>query len=92
MTLKLYVCTLSMLSMPRNTSSHASVRGQEEKADRMVSLKVIADRWQVDRSTARRILRQAGIRPIILGTGRNGSIRYVVKEIEAWVSTRMRAI
>jgi hypothetical protein len=57
----------------------------------LISLKTIAEAWDVDRSTARRLLRAAGVTPVVLGRGRNGSIRYRRDEVEQWILSRRRA-
>ncbi len=55
---------------------------------RAVSLKVIADLLDTTRSSARRWLREAGVRPISLGRGAKGAIRYRWTEVEAWLKSR----
>src|SRR3978361_1020853 len=68
-----------------------STKQSETKEQHLVSLKKISADWEVDRATARRLLRDAGIQPLILGNGRNGSIRYALAEIQAWLQSRERA-
>ena len=53
-----------------------------------VSLKAIAGLLDTTRSSARRWLREAGIRPISLGQGTKGAIRYHWTEVEAWLKSR----
>jgi hypothetical protein len=53
-----------------------------------VSLKAIAGLLDTTRSSARRWLREAGIRPISLGRGAKGAIRYHWTEVEAWLKSR----
>jgi len=53
-----------------------------------VSLKTLAKQLDAHRSSVRRWLQQAGIRPIALGKGRNGAIRYKWRDIELWLKTR----
>jgi hypothetical protein len=55
---------------------------------RAVSLKAIADLLDTTRSSARRWLREAGIRPISLGRGAKGAIRYRWTEVVAWLKSR----
>ena len=55
---------------------------------RAVSLKAIADLLDTTRSSARRWLREAGVRPISLGRGAKGAIRYRWSEVEAWLKSR----
>lgn len=39
------------------------------------------------RSSVRRWLQEAGIRPVVLGRGRNGAIRYRWADIERWMKS-----
>ena len=55
-----------------------------------VSLKTLAQMLDAHRSSVRRWLRQAGIRPIALGRGRNGAIRYKWCDVQDWVDSRER--
>ena len=55
---------------------------------RTVSLKTIAELLDTTRSSARRWLKDAGIRPVALGRGAKGAIRYRWKELETWLNSR----
>lgn len=55
---------------------------------RVVSLKRISELVDAHRSTVRRWLSEAGIRPIALGQGRNSTIRYRWRDIEQWLTSR----
>ena len=55
---------------------------------RAVSLKAIAELLDTTRSSARRWLREAGVRPISLGRGAKGAIRYRWTEVEVWLKSR----
>jgi transposase-like protein len=57
-----------------------------------VSLKTLAQMLDAHRSSVRRWLQEAGIRPIALGRGRNGAIRYRWQEIQAWLNSREQGI
>ena len=48
----------------------------------------LALRWQCSRSSVDRIARRAGMTRLCLGEGRNGSIRYLRKEVLAFETTR----
>lgn len=48
----------------------------------------LAERWQCARSSVDRIARRAGLTRLCLGEGRNGMIRYVRKEVEAYEASR----
>ncbi len=65
--------------------------GPEEAEDfRTISLRALADILDTSRSSARRWLCEAGIRPIAIGRGRNGAIRYRWREVKAWLESRQR--
>jgi len=53
-----------------------------------VSLKTLAKRLDAHRSSVRRWLQQAGIRPIVFGRGRSGAIRYRWRDIQEWIESR----
>jgi hypothetical protein len=55
---------------------------------RAVSLKSIAELLDTTRSSARRWLKEAGVRPLSLGRGVKGAIRYRWTEVEAWLQSR----
>lgn len=54
-----------------------------------ISPNELAERWQCGRSTVDRIARRAGIARVYLGEGRNGMVRYVRKEVEAYEAERL---
>lgn len=53
-----------------------------------VSLKTLAKLLDAHRSSVRRWLSQAGIRPIALGRGHNGAIRYRWSDVENWLQAQ----
>ena len=55
-----------------------------------VSLKTLAQLLDAHRASVRRWLRDAGIRPVALGRGRNSAIRYYWKEVEVWLASLQR--
>jgi len=55
---------------------------------RTISLKSIAELLDTTRSSARRWLKEAGIRPVALGRGAKGAIRYKWQDIETWLESR----
>ena len=55
---------------------------------RTISLKSLAELLDTTRSSARRWLKEAGIRPVALGRGAKGAIRYKWKDIETWLESR----
>jgi len=59
-----------------------------EKERLAVSLKTLAGMLDAHRSSVRRWLRHAGIRPIVFGKGRNGTIRYRWSDIRNWLEAK----
>ena len=53
-----------------------------------VSLNTLAGMLDAHRSSVRRWLQKAGIRPIVLGRGRNGAIRYRWCDIQDWLEAK----
>ena len=53
-----------------------------------VSLKTLAQNLDASRSSVRRWLSDAGIKPVAIGQGANGAIRYRWDEVEAWLESR----
>jgi hypothetical protein len=53
-----------------------------------VSLNTLAGMLDAHRSSVRKWLQEAGIRPIVLGRGRNGAIRYRWRDINEWLKSR----
>jgi hypothetical protein len=45
-------------------------------------------RWKCSRSSVDRIARRAGFTRLCLGTGRNGMVRYLRKEVDAYEGSR----
>jgi len=71
--------------------SDASVRNSQSIDDSQrltVSLKTLAQMLDAHRSSVRRWLQQAGIRPIAFGRGRNGAIRYKWREVRDWMESQ----
>lgn len=56
---------------------------------RYISPRELAHRWRCSRTTAQRIARRAGITTVYLGRGRNGLVRYVREEVEAYEESRL---
>ena len=53
-----------------------------------VSLKTLAKLLDAHRSSVRRWLSQAGVRPIALGRGHNGAIRYRWSDVQNWLQSQ----
>ena len=54
-----------------------------------VTPRELAARWQCARSSVDRIARKAGFTRLCLGEGKNGMIRYLRKEVEAYELLRL---
>jgi len=54
----------------------------------VVSLRTLANMLDAHRSSVRRWLQEAGIRPVVLGRGRNGAIRYRWCDIQDWLEAK----
>ena len=50
-----------------------------------VSLKTLAAMLDAHRTSVRRWLADAGIRPVSIGNGKNGAIRYRWDEVQQWL-------
>lgn len=57
-------------------------------SSRFASLKTLAAEFDADRSTVRRWLSEAGVRPIALSDGCRGAIRYDRSDVEQWLASR----
>ena len=53
-----------------------------------VSLRTLAEQLDTTRSSVRRWLSEAGIRPIAIGRGRKGAIRYRWSDVRDWLESR----
>ncbi len=53
-----------------------------------IAPKELARRWACSRSSVDRIARRARLTRLCLGEGRNGIVRYVRKEVEAYETQR----
>ncbi len=53
-----------------------------------IAPKELAARWRCSRSTVDRITRREGFTRVCLGTGNNGMVRYLRKEVIAYEESR----
>lgn len=58
----------------------------------LMTPKELAERWLCSRSSVDRIARRNGFTRLCLGDGRNGMVRYVRKEAEAYEASRRVSI
>src|SRR3954454_23224425 len=52
-----------------------------------VSLKTVSRLLDASRSSARRWLNEAGVRPFSVGRGRNGAVRYRGRDVRLWLES-----
>lgn len=64
----------------------------EDTPSPFISPKELATRWRCSRSSVDRIARQAGFTKLCLGRGKNGTVRYVRKEVIAYEVARLAAL
>ncbi len=62
---------------------------QEQAASLYLSPRELAERWRCARSSVDRIARRAGLKRLYLGEGKNGIVRYIRKEVEAYEASRL---
>lgn len=53
-----------------------------------ISPNELAQRWDCSRSTVDRVAQRRGFKKVYLGEGRNGIVRYIRKEVEAYEASR----
>lgn len=53
-----------------------------------VSPRELSSRWKCSRSSVDRIARRGGLTRLCLGEGKNGMVRYIRKEVEAYEQKR----
>ena len=53
-----------------------------------IAPKELAQHWQCSRLSVDRIARRAGLTRLCLGEGRNGIVRYLRKEVQAYEQSR----
>lgn len=54
-----------------------------------ISPSELAERWRCGRSSVDRIVSRAGLTKLYLGEGKNGIVRFIKKEVEAYEVSRM---
>ena len=61
---------------------------EQHKEQPYISPKELAERWQCSRSSVDRIARRASLTRLCLGEGKNGTVRYLREEVEAYEKSR----
>lgn len=54
-----------------------------------ISPSELTERWHCSRSSVDRIARRARLKRMYLGEGKNGIVRYIRKEVEAYEASRI---
>lgn len=62
--------------MPQKTTN--------KQQNKYISPKNLAERWDCSRSSVDRIALRGNLKKLILGTGKNGSVRYLLEEVETY--------
>ncbi|MBA7606228.1 hypothetical protein ES703_13376 [subsurface metagenome] len=63
----------------------------QQRESPYISPNELAIRWQCSRSSVDRIARRASLTRLCIGEGKNGSIRYLKKEVIAYEKERLIA-
>ncbi len=74
-----------------NRSHQAEQEWYPPERFQTVSLQTVAELLDASRSSARRWLKEAGIRPIAVGRGAKGAIRYKWPDVQEWLESRQYA-
>ncbi len=61
---------------------------RKRKIDQLVSAKELAEDWGCHRTTVARLLKRAGIHPVVFTKHRNGMKRWRLREVEQYVQSR----
>ena len=69
-------------------SAYALSASRSTPSSPYVAPKELARRWLCSRSSVDRIARRAGLTRVCLGEGRNGMVRYIREEVEAYENRR----
>jgi len=72
----------------RPSPTSASPAADKDDRDPYLSPRELAARWKCARSTADRIVTQAGLTKVLLGEGKNGMVRYLKEEVVAYETSR----
>lgn len=64
-------------------------QGNSDNSSIYYSPQDLAERWRYGRSSVDRIARRGGFTRMCLGTGKNGMVRYLKKEVVRYEKTRM---
>jgi len=72
---------------PCDTDAMDTAPPNEHPPRLTISLKTLSELLDANRVSVRRWLSDAGIKPVVMGRGRNGAIRYRWRDIEGWLES-----
>ena len=77
-------------NLQQNNTPRRTRRGSGRRSSRplLMAAQKVAERWDCAVSTVHRIAHRQGFRRVCLGHGRNGMVRYLTAEIEAYEAAR----
>lgn len=76
-----------------NRSRHSALAGEAvspKHTAAFVSVKTLAANWDCSRTTVSRLLDEAGMQAYYLGSGRNGSKRYLKTDVDQFLQSVAR--
>jgi len=78
----------SKLRHKQNIKKKKDVTLIDDDPNPYISPKELAERWRCARSSVDRIVRRAKLTRLLLGHGKNGIVRFIKREVEAYEVTR----
>ena len=73
---------------PKGTAPGVSASVSPDEDNPYLSPRELAERWKCARSTVDRIVSRAGLTKLFLGDGKNGIVRYLREEVDAYEKSR----
>ena len=56
----------------------------------LISVKTLAKQWDCSRTSVCRLLEEAGVEPVFLGRGTNGTKRYLKRDVDGFLRSLER--
>ena len=72
----------------KNKSQNSGGGTVVETSSPYLSPRDLAERWRCSRTSVQRITEQAGIGKLVLGNGKNATVRYLRADVERYEQTR----
>lgn len=76
-------------SMQKDKRTGNGKKPHNSTLTKFIAPRELAERWRCGRSSVDRICGRAGMTRVYLGTGKNGIVRYLREEIEAFEASRV---